>query len=211
MPRRKISNTQAVCILLLWFLLVYMLLRYSPTVDFMTVFTIIASGVRGSLPHGVASDKVIARGELVTMDFGAVCAGYHSDITRTICVGRADARQREIYDAVLSAQMRALAALRPGVTGIEVDRIARDSLAEKNFEQYFGHGLGHSLGLEIHEEPRLSKAGKHIMQPNMLITDEPGVYIPGWGGIRIEDTVLITADGSEPLTRAPKEFIEICT
>ena len=173
--------------------------------------TIIASGVRGSLPHGVASDKVIARGELVTMDFGAVCAGYHSDITRTICVGRADARQREIYDAVLSAQMRALAALRPGVTGIEVDRIARDSLAEKNFEQYFGHGLGHSLGLEIHEEPRLSKAGKHIMQPNMLITDEPGVYIPGWGGIRIEDTVLITADGSEPLTRAPKEFIEICT
>ncbi|MFC2314609.1 MAG: M24 family metallopeptidase [Selenomonas massiliensis] len=173
--------------------------------------TIIASGVRGSLPHGVASDKVIARGELVTMDFGAVCAGYHSDITRTICVGRADARQREIYDAVLSAQMRALAALRPGVTGIEVDRIARDSIAEKNFEQYFGHGLGHSLGLEIHEEPRLSKAGKHIMQPNMLITDEPGVYIPGWGGIRIEDTVLITADGSEPLTRAPKEFIEICT
>ena len=173
--------------------------------------TIIASGVRGSLPHGVASDKVIARGELVTMDFGAVCAGYHSDITRTICVGRADARQREIYDAVLSAQMRALAALRPGVTGIEVDRIARDSLAEKNFEQYFGHGLGHSLGLEIHEEPRLSKAGKHIMQPNMLITDEPGVYIPRWGGIRIEDTVLITADGSEPLTRAPKEFIEICT
>ena len=173
--------------------------------------TIIASGVRGSLPHGVASDKVIARGELVTMDFGAVCAGYHSDITRTICVGRADARQREIYDAVLSAQMRALAALRPGVTGIEVDRIARDSLAEKNFEQYFGHGLGHSLGLEIHEEPRLSKAGKHIMQPNMLITDEPGVYIHGWGGIRIEDTVLITADGSEPLTRAPKEFIEICT
>ena len=173
--------------------------------------TIIASGVRGSLPHGVASDKVIARGELVTMDFGAVCAGYHSDITRTICVGRADVRQREIYDAVLSAQMRALAALRPGVTGIEVDRVARDSLAEKNFEQYFGHGLGHSLGLEIHEEPRLSKAGKHIMQPNMLITDEPGVYIPGWGGIRIEDTVLITADGSEPLTRAPKEFIEICT
>ena len=173
--------------------------------------TIIASGVRGSLPHGIASDKVIARGELVTMDFGAVCAGYHSDITRTICVGRADARQREIYDAVLSAQMRALAVLRPGVTGIEVDRIARDSLAEKNFEQYFGHGLGHSLGLEIHEEPRLSKAGKHIMQPNMLITDEPGVYIPGWGGIRIEDTVLITADGSEPLTRAPKEFIEICT
>ena len=172
--------------------------------------TIIASGIRGSLPHGVASDKVIARGELVTMDFGAVCAGYHSDITRTVCVGRADARQRELYDAVLTAQQRALAALRPGVTGIEVDRVARDCLADHELDQYFGHGLGHSLGLEIHEEPRLSKAGKDMMQPNMLITDEPGVYIPGWGGIRIEDTVLITADGAEALTHAPKEFIEIC-
>ena len=172
--------------------------------------TIIASGIRGSLPHGVASDKLIARGELVTMDFGAVCGGYHSDITRTICVGHADARQRDIYDAVLTAQQRALAALHPGVTGIEVDRIARDSLAEQDLEKYFGHGLGHSLGLEIHEEPRLSKAGKDVLQPNMLITDEPGVYIPGWGGIRIEDTVLITADGAEPLTHAPKELIEIC-
>ena len=172
--------------------------------------TIIASGVRGSLPHGVASDKIIARGELVTMDFGAVWEGYCSDITRTICVGRADTRQRELYAAVLAAQQRALAAICPGVTGAEVDRIARDALAEKALDQYFGHGLGHSLGLEIHEEPRLSKAGKALLQPNMLITDEPGVYIPAWGGIRIEDTVLITADGAESLTRAPKEFIEIC-
>ena len=172
--------------------------------------TIIASGVRGSLPHGTASDKVIARGELVTMDFGAVCGGYHSDITRTISVGRADARQRELYDAVLTAQKRALAELRPSVTGVEVDRIARESLAEKELNQYFGHGLGHSLGLEIHEEPRLSKAGTTVLQENMLVTDEPGVYIPAWGGIRIEDTVLITRDGAEPLTHAPKEFIEIC-
>lgn len=172
--------------------------------------TIIASGVRGSLPHGVASDKVITSGELVTMDFGAVCGGYRSDITRTICVGRADERQRELYGAVLSAQKCALAALQPGVTGVEVDHVARKSLAEKNLDQYFGHGLGHSLGLEIHEEPRLSKAGHTRLLPNMLITDEPGVYIPGWGGIRIEDTVLITADGAEPLTHAPKEFIEIC-
>ena len=172
--------------------------------------TIIASGVRGSLPHGVASDKIIARGELVTMDFGAVWEGYCSDITRTICVGRADTRQRELYAAVLAAQQRALAAICPGVTGAEVDRIARDALAEKALDQYFGHGLGHSLGLEIHEEPRLSKAGKALLQPNMLITDEPGIYIPEWGGIRIEDTVLITADGAEPLTCAPKEFIEIC-
>ena len=172
--------------------------------------TIVASGVRGSLPHGVASTKEIARGELVTMDFGAVYEGYCSDITRTICVGRADAHQRERYDAVLMAQERALAALHPGVTGIEADRVARDALAEKNLAQYFGHGLGHSLGLEIHEEPRLSKSCPVALQENMLITDEPGIYIPGWGGIRIEDTVLITHDGAEPLTHAPKEFIEIC-
>ena len=172
--------------------------------------TIVASGVRGSLPHGVASTKEIARGELVTMDFGAVYEGYCSDITRTICVGRADAHQRERYDAVLAAQERALAALHPGVTGIEADRVARDALAEKNLAQYFGHGLGHSLGLEIHEEPRLSKSCPVALQENMLITDEPGIYIPGWGGIRIEDTVLITHDGAEPLTHAPKEFIEIC-
>ena len=172
--------------------------------------TILASGVRGSLPHGAATDKEIALGDLVTMDFGAVHGGYHSDITRTVCVGRADERQKECYDAVLTAQKKALAAIRPGVTGVAVDDVARAVLRERNLNQYFGHGLGHSLGLEIHEEPRLSKFGKDVLQENMLITDEPGVYIPGWGGIRIEDTVLVTADGGEALTRAPKEFIEIC-
>ena len=172
--------------------------------------TIVASGVRGSLPHGTASEKCIADGELVTMDFGAVYRGYHSDITRTICVGRADGRQRELYDAVLSAQRKALLAIRAGVMGADVDRIARGYLEERELGSYFGHGLGHSLGLEIHEEPRLSKFGKEVLRENMLITDEPGVYIPGWGGIRIEDTVLITQDGGEPLTRASKEFVEIC-
>ena len=111
---------------------------------------------------------------------------------------------------MLTAQKKALAAIRPGVTGVAVDDVARAVLRERNLNQYFGHGLGHSLGLEIHEEPRLSKFGKDVLQENMLITDEPGVYIPGWGGIRIEDTVLVTADGGEALTRAPKEFIEIC-
>ena len=172
--------------------------------------TIVASGVRGSLPHGVASGKQVAHGELVTMDFGAVCGGYHSDITRTICIGRADARQRSVYDAVLTAQQRALSAIRPGVTGAAVDDAARAVLDAQDLNQYFGHGLGHSLGLEIHEEPRLSQAGKELLQPGMLITDEPGVYIPGWGGVRIEDTVLVTSEGSEALTHAPKEFIEIC-
>ena len=172
--------------------------------------TILASGVRGSLPHGTATDKEIALGELVTMDFGAVYRGYHSDITRTICIGHADERQKECYDAVLTAQKTALAAIRPGVTGVAVDEAARNILRKYNLNQYFGHGLGHSLGLEIHEEPRLSKFGKDTMRTNMLITDEPGVYIPGWGGIRIEDTVLVTETAGEPLTHAPKEFIEIC-
>ena len=149
-------------------------------------------------------------GELVTMDFGAVYRGYHSDITRTICIGHADERQKECYDAVLTAQKTALAAIRPGVTGVAVDEAARNILRKYNLNQYFGHGLGHSLGLEIHEEPRLSKFGKDTMRTNMLITDEPGVYIPGWGGIRIEDTVLVTETAGEPLTHAPKEFIEIC-
>ncbi|WP_276673328.1 M24 family metallopeptidase [Selenomonas artemidis] len=172
--------------------------------------TILASGVRGSLPHGTATDKEIALGELVTMDFGAVYRGYHSDITRTICIGHADERQKECYDAVLAAQKTALAAIRPGVTGVAVDEAARNILRKYNLNQYFGHGLGHSLGLEIHEEPRLSKFGKDTMRTNMLITDEPGVYIPGWGGIRIEDTVLVTETAGEPLTHAPKEFIEMC-
>jgi len=144
------------------------------------------------------------------MDFGAVYRGYHSDITRTICIGHADERQKECYDAVLTAQKTALAAIRPGVTGVAVDEAARNILRKYNLNQYFGHGLGHSLGLEIHEEPRLSKFGKDTMRTNMLITDEPGVYIPGWGGIRIEDTVLVTETAGEPLTHAPKEFIEIC-
>ena len=172
--------------------------------------TIVASGKRSSMPHGTATDKEIALGELVTMDFGAVYRGYHSDITRTICIGHADERQKECYDAVLTAQKTALAAIRPGVTGVAVDEAARNILRKYNLNQYFGHGLGHSLGLEIHEEPRLSKFGKDTMRTNMLITDEPGVYIPGWGGIRIEDTVLVTETAGEPLTHAPKEFIEIC-
>ena len=133
--------------------------------------TIVASGVRGSLPHGRASDKVIENGELVTIDFGAVYNGYHSDITRTICVGKASTRQREIYNAVLSAQI---------------------------------------YGLEIHEEPRLSPRSKcESLEVNMLVTDEPGVYIPNFGGVRIEDTVLVTVDGAEPLTKSPKNLLEI--
>ena len=172
--------------------------------------TIVASGVRGSLPHGVATEKLIVGGEFVTMDFGAVYQGYHSDMTRTVCVGRADERQREIYDIVLDAQRLGLAAVRPGVSGKAVDTVARARLEAAGYGKNFGHGLGHSLGLEIHEEPRLSSASTcDALEVNMLVTVEPGVYLPGWGGLRIEDTVLVTETGGEPLTASRKDLIEI--
>ncbi len=172
--------------------------------------TIVASGERGSLPHGIATEKLIVAGEFVTMDYGAVYQGYHSDITRTVCMGTADGRQREIYGNVLKAQLAALGAIRAGVSGRSVDQVARDSLERDGLVQYFGHGLGHSLGLEIHEEPRLSPHSKcEQLEPGMLVTDEPGVYIPGWGGLRIEDTVLVTETGGEPLTRSSKQLIEL--
>ena len=172
--------------------------------------TIMASGVRGSLPHGIATEKVINEGEFVTMDFGAFFGGYASDITRTICMGKADEKQRKIYKAVLESQLLGLSKIKPGVSGKSVHEAVQANLAKYDLAQYFGHGLGHSLGLEIHEEPRLSlKSTCEALQPGMLVTDEPGVYLPGWGGLRIEDTVLVTETGCEPLTKAPKELIEL--
>lgn len=172
--------------------------------------TIVASGLRGSMPHGAATNKLIEVGDFVTMDYGARYQGYCSDTTRTVCIGQATERQHQIYETVLSAQEAALAVIAPGKSGKEIDSVARKRLAEDGVEQYFGHGLGHSLGLEIHEEPRLSKSSKcESLQPGMIITDEPGVYIPGWGGLRIEDTVLVTDFGSERLTKSDKHLIEI--
>ena len=172
--------------------------------------TIVASGKRGSLPHGIATEKLIVAGEFVTMDYGAVYGGYRSDITRTVCVGAADERQRNVYGEVLKAQLAALDAIRPGVSGRAVDQVARDSLKKAGLEPYFGHGLGHSLGLEIHEEPRLSPRSKcEHLEAGMLVTDEPGVYIPGWGGLRIEDTVLVVEGGGEPLTKSSKGLMEL--
>ena len=172
--------------------------------------TIVASGIRGSLPHGVATEKLIVDGEFVTMDFGAVYQGYHSDMTRTVSVGRADGRQRQIYDMVLDAQLLGVSEVRPGVSGKAVDAAVRQRIAEAGYGKNFGHGLGHSLGLEIHEEPRLSPSSTcERLEPNMLVTVEPGVYLPGWGGLRIEDTVLVTVQGNEPLTASKKDLIEI--
>lgn len=172
--------------------------------------TIVASGKRGALPHGRASEKIIELGDLVTMDFGAVYQGYHSDITRTICVGTATEKQREMYNIVLSAQMAGVQAVKPGKTGKEVDAAARNIIVDAGFGEYFGHGLGHGLGLYIHEEPRLSPASSQtVLMENMAVTVEPGIYLPDWGGIRIEDTVLVSADGCNILTASSKHLIEI--
>ena len=172
--------------------------------------TIVASGLRGCLPHGIASEKIIKTGEFVTMDFGAIYSGYNSDITRTVFVGRADEKQRKFYNAVLNAQYLGLKTIKPGISGKEVDATVRAELEKDGFEKYFIHGLGHGVGIEIHEEPRLSKHSTcEALKANMIVTDEPGVYIPNFGGIRIEDTVLVTEDGARPLTKSPKHLIQI--
>ncbi|NLA25763.1 MAG: aminopeptidase P family protein [Firmicutes bacterium] len=170
---------------------------------------IVASGVRGSLPHGVASDKIIEPGELITVDFTGTFDSYATDMTRTIALGEPGFRAREIYETVRLAQQLAREKIRPGMTSVEADALARDPIREAGFDSYFGHGLGHGLGLEVHEQPRLSPRGKGTLQPGMVVTIEPGIYIPGWGGVRIEDMVLITPGGSETLTQCPRELIVI--
>lgn len=168
--------------------------------------TIVASGHRSSLPHGAASDKVLAAGDFVTMDFGAYMNGYCSDITRTIVLGPVTERHREIYEIVLEAQMLALDMIQPGMTGAEADQVARDVIAKQGYGEYFGHSLGHGLGMEVHEEPRLSRTSKIVLEPGMIVTIEPGIYIPGFGGVRIEDDVLVTTAGLQRLTTSNKQL-----
>jgi Xaa-Pro aminopeptidase len=168
--------------------------------------TIVASGVRSSLPHGTPTDKVIQSGDFVTLDFGAVFEGYSSDITRTLIIGQPDARQREIYSIVKEAQERAIDNIRPGKKAADIDKTARDIIADYGYGSFFGHGLGHSVGLEIHEEPRFAPRDNTILQPGMVVTVEPGIYLPGWGGVRIEDMIVVGAKGCEILTRAPKDI-----
>jgi Xaa-Pro aminopeptidase len=175
-----------------------------PSFDF-----IVASGPRSSLPHGLATDRVIGKGEFVKMDFGCIVNGYCSDITRTVVIGKPDEKQQEIYEIVLDAQLKAEAAIRPGVTGKEIDQIARDIITVRGYGENFGHGLGHAVGLAIHEEPRLSPTGQTTLKPGMVVTVEPGIYLPDWGGVRIEDMVVVTETGCKILTRAPKELITL--
>jgi Xaa-Pro aminopeptidase len=168
---------------------------------------IVASGHRSALPHGVASEKLIETGEFVTLDFGAYYKGYCSDITRTIAVGEPSQDLKDIYNVVLEAQLRGLDGIRAGVTGKEADALTRDYITEKGYGQYFGHSTGHGIGLEIHEGPGLSIRSDTVLEPGMAVTVEPGIYIAGLGGVRIEDDVIVTKEGNEILTHSPKELI----
>lgn len=168
---------------------------------------IVASGERGALPHGRATDRKLAAGELVTIDFGARVDGYHSDETVTLAVSSADCRQREIYGIVKEAHDRAMAAVQPGAGCREIDAIARGFIAEQGYGDFFGHGLGHGVGLDVHEKPTLSPRSEQKLSAGMIVTIEPGIYIPGWGGVRIEDTVEVTPHGCRPLTMMDKELI----
>jgi len=168
---------------------------------------IVASGLRSALPHGVATNKVIEKGDFVTLDFGALYNGYISDITRTVAVGEPSEKLVDMYNAVLASQLLALEKVGPGLTGVQADAIARDYLKEKGYGEAFGHSLGHGIGLEVHEGPGLSMRSNTVLEPGMAVTIEPGVYLPGIGGVRIEDDILITETGNELLTHSSKELI----
>jgi Xaa-Pro aminopeptidase len=172
--------------------------------------TIVASGWRGALPHGEATEKKLELGEMVTFDFGCILGGYHSDMTRTFILGQPNQKQSQLYSLVLEAQEAAIAKIEPGMSNREIDRIARDHIRNAGFGDYFGHGLGHSVGLEIHEDPRFSPSSPEVnLESGMLLTVEPGIYLPAWGGLRIEDMVLITPNGHEILTKFPKTLVDM--
>ena len=169
--------------------------------------TILVSGKESSKPHGVPSEKQIEYGDFVTIDFGAVVDGYHSDMTRTFAVGVLSSEMEKIYNTVLRAQLAGLDALKSGMICKDVDKISRDVIAEAGYGERFGHGLGHGVGVEIHEFPYLNPRCDAVLQPGNIVTVEPGIYIPDFCGVRIEDMALITNDGCENLTRYPKELI----
>ncbi len=168
---------------------------------------IVVSGKNSSLPHGVPTDKKIEKGDFITMDFGAVVKGYRSDMTRTVAVGPVSSKQREVYETVLAAQQKALDAIAPGKICKDIDGAARNYINSKGYEGCFGHGLGHSVGIEIHEEPCFNTSDETVLAPGMVITVEPGIYLSDQFGVRIEDMVYITENGYENLTKSNKELI----
>lgn len=170
---------------------------------------IIASGPNAAIPHARPGDRALQRGDFVVFDLGARCGGYHSDMTRTVVIGRASERQRRLYDIVREAQRRAVAVVREGVLACEVDKVARRWIDRKGFGRRFRHRVGHGVGLEIHESPSLNSDNRSPLRRGMVITVEPGIYIEGWGGVRIEDMVRVTPGGGEVLTRWPHRLLEI--
>ena len=170
---------------------------------------IVVSGPNTSLPHGVAGDRVIQEGDFVTMDFGALYGGYCSDMTRTVAIGYATEEMEKVYNTVLAAQLAGIAASKAGMLGKEVDNAARKVIEDAGYGQYFGHGYGHSVGLEIHEKPNCGRYSEDIMVENCVASAEPGIYMPGKFGVRIEDCVIYKADGVENITHSPKNLIII--
>ena len=168
---------------------------------------IVVSGPNTSLPHGVAGDREICEGDFITLDFGAIYGGYCADMTRTVAVGFVTEEMRKVYDTVLAAQLAGIAATKAGVTGAEIDGAARQVITDAGYGPYFGHGYGHSIGMECHEAPNCNPSGTVPMQVNMVTSAEPGIYLPGKFGVRIEDLVIFTADGCENLTNSPKNLI----
>ncbi len=168
---------------------------------------IVVSGKNSSLPHGVPTDKKIERGDFVTMDFGAVIGGYHSDMTRTIAVGAVSDEQKRVYDTVLKAQLSAIDAVKSGVVCKDIDKIARDLIYAAGYEGCFGHGLGHSVGVEIHERPNFNTRCDTVLKAGTVMTVEPGIYLENRFGVRIEDMVFVTADGCINLTKSPKGLL----
>jgi Xaa-Pro dipeptidase len=171
--------------------------------------TIVASGPNGAEPHYTVGDRKIQGGDLVVMDVGALCRRYVSDCTRTIAVGPSDAKQREMYDLVYRAQEAAFDAIRPGATGKEVDAAARDLIEATEYRGLFVHGLGHSIGLAVHDGGAMNPHTDVTLEEGMVFTVEPGVYVPGYGGVRIEDDIVVTADGHEVLTTATRDLLEV--
>ena len=175
--------------------------------DALSFDTIAVSGKNSSMPHGVPSDKKIESGDFITMDFGAVVDFYHSDMTRTVAVGEVSSKQIEVYETVLEAQLKAIAAVKAGAVCKDVDKVARDIIASEGYSGFFGHGLGHGVGVEIHEAPSLNPSSDYVLQAGNIVTVEPGIYLPGQFGVRIEDMGAVTADGFNNFTLSEKKLI----
>lgn len=175
--------------------------------DSLAFDTIAVSGAKSALPHGTPDNKKIKKGDFLTIDMGARYEGYCSDMTRTVAFETVTERQNDVYQTVLEAQLAALDAIKAGKVCKDIDKVARDIINDAGYEGCFGHGLGHSLGLQIHEPPRFSTASETVLLPNMIMTVEPGIYLQGQFGVRIEDMVVITENGCDNMTKSPKELI----